>query len=354
MTEWFLQDDAGYLAWLASHDDGFVLNTWAHIVAGDLVLHRARCRTINRDLAAGKAWTGQYGKACASTAAELVAWAHERAVGSPRPCGTCSPFVGYTPPSNHQVPAQRGGRAARAEPTDAVERYLGPPVRIVVERRDGGPDLVIEAAERLALTFFRRDPSALGPNSYDAWSVLTPRDRIVREDISAINRTMAARSPYKWWTKLMDDAGPVTWLTAVDEAWDLVDLSDGSWEAFGVTALLAAALAATIGKGRDLAVATKVLHLKRPRLIPVCDSLVLQQTGIRGGLPVGAITHLRTVGQRNSVALREIQSVLSLYGIERSLVRILDALLWTSHPASALAKDLHGWEVVHRRSAGSG
>jgi len=29
MTEWFLDDDAGYLAWLAAHEDGFVLNTYA-------------------------------------------------------------------------------------------------------------------------------------------------------------------------------------------------------------------------------------------------------------------------------------------------------------------------------------
>ena len=34
MTQWFLNDDAGYVAWLAAHDEGFVLNTYAHIAAG--------------------------------------------------------------------------------------------------------------------------------------------------------------------------------------------------------------------------------------------------------------------------------------------------------------------------------
>ncbi|MHB8460315.1 MAG: hypothetical protein ACYDB6_09640 [Candidatus Limnocylindrales bacterium] len=27
MTHWLLKDDSDYLAWLVSHDDGFVLNT---------------------------------------------------------------------------------------------------------------------------------------------------------------------------------------------------------------------------------------------------------------------------------------------------------------------------------------
>ena len=57
----------GYLAWLAAHEDGFVLHTYAHVAARYLVLHEARCRTINRDLAPGKAWTAQCGKALWAT-----------------------------------------------------------------------------------------------------------------------------------------------------------------------------------------------------------------------------------------------------------------------------------------------
>jgi len=32
-----------------------------------------------------------------------------------------------------------------------------------------------------------------------------------------------------------------------------------------------------VGKNRNLAVVTKMLHMKRPRLIPLCDSYVQQQ-----------------------------------------------------------------------------
>jgi hypothetical protein len=36
VTQWYLNDDEGHLAWLAAHEDGFVLNTYAHIAAGYL------------------------------------------------------------------------------------------------------------------------------------------------------------------------------------------------------------------------------------------------------------------------------------------------------------------------------
>ncbi len=135
MTEWFVDDDAGYLAWLARHPDGLVLNAWAHVDAGYLVLHRASCRTINRDLAVGKSWTHQYGKACAMTADELRRWALESAGGIPRPCGICAPVVGtgQVPPIR-SGPTRGGGRAARPAPLDPGDRYSGPPIRVVVQR----------------------------------------------------------------------------------------------------------------------------------------------------------------------------------------------------------------------------
>ena len=74
MTDWFLRDDSGYLAWLVANPDGYVLNTSAQVAAGYLVLHRASCRTINRPLPEGRLWTRHYGKACAGTSKELVAW----------------------------------------------------------------------------------------------------------------------------------------------------------------------------------------------------------------------------------------------------------------------------------------
>lgn len=65
---------------------------------------------------------------------------------------------------------------------------------IEIERLDGGT-LQIRHATEMAQVFFRLDPSANGPKSYDALVVLSRKDRIEESDIHAINGTMAARSP---------------------------------------------------------------------------------------------------------------------------------------------------------------
>jgi hypothetical protein len=68
----FRDDDEGYLAWLAAHPDGFVLN----IVGGSNVtgarVQRAGCWTINRQTAQGRSWTKDYEKWCADHAAETI------------------------------------------------------------------------------------------------------------------------------------------------------------------------------------------------------------------------------------------------------------------------------------------
>ena len=43
----FIDDVAGYLAWVEQNPDGSVLNTYRTPTAGYLKLHRATCRTIN-------------------------------------------------------------------------------------------------------------------------------------------------------------------------------------------------------------------------------------------------------------------------------------------------------------------
>lgn len=78
-----------------------------------------------------------------------------------------------------------------------------------------------------------------------------------------------------------------------------------------------------------------MLHLKRWRLVPVCDSLVAQQLGASDSLPtIELVEHLRAQGRANLDALRAIETYLAARRIDRSLVRILDGLLWTSHEES--------------------
>jgi uncharacterized protein DUF6308 len=96
-------------------------------------------------------------------------------------------------------------------------------------------------------------------------------------------------------------------------------------------------------------VATKALHLKRPELVPVLDSLVIAQIGAtvsssqskretRARQTRDIVVHLRA----QAVAVREELEAIQDYlgdvgGKERTLVRVFDALLWSSHPSSLIA-----------------
>lgn len=354
MTQWFLNDDAGYLAWLAAHDDGFVLNTYAHVAAGYLVVHRARCRTINRDLAVGKVWTVQYGKACADSVDELLAWAAERTSGIAHGCGLCQPGVPESPLNPRAADHRPGGSRAVHQAALAL-KLVGDPIAVTIRRLDAGPPLVIDGAQWVAETFFRVDRSAVGPKSYDARVQSGPKDRFEVADLRAVNGSMATRMPDKWWIEILDGV-PRAWLDALNPSWTLLELSDAAWKDGRVTDALRAALMAMVGDHRGLSVATKLLHLKRPALVPILDSLVLDQLGGRGKDGAAVIEHMRGEGRRNLSALQDIQrQIATLVGhdgqpIDRSLVRILDVLLWATHPASVLYPVLVGWRSEFRRT----
>lgn len=115
-------------------------------------------------------------------------------------------------------------------------------------------------------------------------------------------------------------------------------MTDGEWSSQQVEDKIAIALAAMIAPGRRLSVVTKVLHMKRPALIPVCDRLVLEQLGAPAGVdhdPAASaafIGHVRREGRRNIDGLRAVQDRLGREGRSCSLVRIFEALVWQSHP----------------------
>jgi hypothetical protein len=56
----FIDDDGGYLRWLAAHHDGFVLNTERAPKPSYLVLHRACCPKITRLQRGASRWTRDY------------------------------------------------------------------------------------------------------------------------------------------------------------------------------------------------------------------------------------------------------------------------------------------------------
>lgn len=218
---------------------------------------------------------------------------------------------------------------------------------IEIRRITTGPALVVEDAEQLALDFFRTDPSS-APGGYDDLAGHGDRDRVTRSDIVAINTTMRARSPHAVWDGLISSDSAQGWLSALDPSWDLIALEEDTWLQRARLAV-ESALGAAVAPGRGLSVATKVLHLKRPRMFPVLDSLVLQQLGVTESVPpMRVIDHFRAEGRRNLDGLLAVQADVAKH-YDRSLVRIMDALLWTSHPAAGLAPALRGWRHVIRR-----
>jgi Family of unknown function (DUF6308) len=362
--ERFVDDDAGYLAWLASHPHGYVLNAYPHVTSEYLVLHRAACRTVNRPLAVGRHWTHLYGKACSDDCLQLESWAQQRTGKSVQPCGSCLPgeLANQASGPRKIIPnGRKPGPRAPHSAGSAIE-FVGAPIQIVVTRgsssvAEAAPSLVIEGAQWLAETFFRCDPSAVGGLSYDAWIQATQadlkrRDRIIDGDVTAVNRTMAARTSHATWAPIVEGEG-ADLIAALDPDWDLFEMDPESWAGANVAAHLEQALNFLHRPGLGIAVITKVLHVKRPKLIPVLDSLVLEVIGASVTASVStwveAIEDVRGVGRSNLLELRAIREHLDSVGIHsRTLVRVLDALLWTGSPGSNLFPSLSGWELVLR------
>lgn len=78
----FAEDDAGYIAWVKAHSDGFVVVSWNPPRPEYTSLHRADCHHINPEKARHvENWTHSYIKACGDTIEDLNAWA-ERTFGA--------------------------------------------------------------------------------------------------------------------------------------------------------------------------------------------------------------------------------------------------------------------------------
>jgi Family of unknown function (DUF6308) len=202
-----------------------------------------------------------------------------------------------------------------------------------------GEELVLDGLG-LALGFFRGD---LKPDSYDSLAGRGASDRIETEDIRTINRAANARSPHEAWAPILDR--PLPWLSAIEPGLDLIETGEARWRRLGAEELVRVALAETVAARRGLAVSTKLLHLKRPRLFPILDEFVAVMLGMnvtataperKLEIAMDLVLHLRREGRRNHEPLRSIQAALDERSIRLSLVRILDAVLWFSHPAAGV------------------
>ena len=91
----FLDNEEGYLSWIATNPDGWVLNVRRAADPNYVVLHRASCQSISTDKREPGAYTTRnYRKVCAVSVADLqIAASREgRVDGSfSNRCGICRP-----------------------------------------------------------------------------------------------------------------------------------------------------------------------------------------------------------------------------------------------------------------------
>lgn len=80
----FVDDDGGYLDWINSNPQGFVLNTYRRATRAYLMLHQASCWTIR----VRSNWTKDYRKVCGERR-ELEAFARNEVGGDTQLCSRC-------------------------------------------------------------------------------------------------------------------------------------------------------------------------------------------------------------------------------------------------------------------------
>ena len=85
----FRDNEAGYVRWVATNTDGYVINTYRKPNANYLILHRATCGTITGTPARGDQWTRDFIKICSTNRADLERWARDTTGGTPTPCRLC-------------------------------------------------------------------------------------------------------------------------------------------------------------------------------------------------------------------------------------------------------------------------
>lgn len=109
----FRNDDDGYLAWLATHGDAYVINIASNHSVAQARVHHAHCHTIHGRNSRGGVWTGPYVKLCGNSLDDVQQWAIETVGQSIPPCGTCRPGEGDTRPGPHRQRATNRDAPAR-------------------------------------------------------------------------------------------------------------------------------------------------------------------------------------------------------------------------------------------------
>ena len=162
---------------------------------------------------------------------------------------------------------------------------------------------------------------------------MNDRSAIAECDITAANQ-FAARTSWNWWQGFHQ---PLPTLEEVGTDWQLFD-QDDEWEARKQA--LKELLKSVMQPHISWASATKVLHLKRPAFIPICDSIVVNRV-LGNQLPpekwevaLETTRAIREIGINHRKTIREAQQYLQDHlepdyaYASLSEVRVLDAAIW--------------------------
>jgi hypothetical protein len=149
-------------------------------------------------------------------------------------------------------------------------------------------------------------------------------DKITDEDRRIANK-IAARMSAKTWAPIVGES-----IAQVGD-WDLLRMSDLEWQSRKevIHEVLGVLLRhAGIGVAR----LTKALHRKRPKLIPICDNIVLKALGVDPGNKADRIItcmdRFRIVSRKQLPKLKDLRELSKQLQADMTELRILELLYW--------------------------
>ena len=158
---------------------------------------------------------------------------------------------------------------------------------------------------------------------YDGVMTSDP-DRVTDGDGRIANQ-VGARMSTETWAQIVGQS-----IAQIGD-WDLLNMSDSEWQSrkLVVCQVLGVLLE---HPGIGVARLTKALHRKRPKLIPICDSVVLNALGVGAGNKadriIACMDRLRIVGQKQLSRVQELRKASKQLGAEMTELRILELLYW--------------------------
>ena len=159
--------------------------------------------------------------------------------------------------------------------------------------------------------------------AYD--SVMPPDlDQITDEDRRLANK-IAARMSAETWSPIVGES-----IAQIGD-WNLLNMGNLEWQSrkeviHGVLSPL------LTHSGIGIARLTKALHRKRPKLIPVCDNVVIGALGVEPSNKIDRLIEcmerFRVVGRKHLSSLAELRRRSRQFGSEMTELRILELLYW--------------------------